>query len=212
MNLKRSVASALVALCILTVPAVSQETGQPEERKNRPVEFIILGNLGYGTIKASAADRMRTSSGGIMFDLGGGLRFFNIFDIGVGGGMVWLADRDKFTNSTTGGERSSSVWPLYYYAQAGIQLPVPIGKKDGAFPVWIALHAGSVGVSVDRSVSYCIGCDVEELSMKGGTFLRPEIRLQANKGIYVGLGFALFSGSSDFKNMITLTVSGHARD
>lgn len=212
MNKSRSAGAVALVLLALAIPARSQDV--PAQREGvPPIRIIFMGGLGAGSIKASAADRMRTGGGGFLFDLGVGAQFFNVLDIGVGVGMLWLADHDEFTNSTTGGERSSSVWPIFYYAQTGLQLPVPIRNQNREFPVWLAFHAGSMGVSADRSISYCTGCDVEKLSMKGARFYyRPEIRLQIAHGVHMGLAYTLFCNCTDFKNMITVTFSGSLKE
>jgi hypothetical protein len=212
MNDKRSICAVLIAILALAIPGRSQDSSAPREGPP-PIRIIFMGGLGAGTVKAAAADRMRTGKGGFLFDLGVGAQFFNIVDIGIGAGMLWLADHDEFTNSTTGGERSSSVWPLFYYAQTGLQVPVPIRNRGGDFPVWLAFHVGSMGVSVNRSISSCTNCDVEKLSMKGAKFYyRPEVRLQIARGVHMGLAYTFFCDCSDFKNMITLTFSGSLKD
>jgi len=209
-NLKRAMRSVPVLFLAL---AVSSPARGPENKtaKKPPVEFIFTGGLGVTTLKSAAANRIQTGSGGFSFDLGGGVRFFNIFDIGVGAGICWLKDNNPFTNSTTGGERSSSVWPLLYYAQGGLQVPLPIRAGSGAFPVWIAFHAGTMGVSAKRSISNCTNCDEEKLSLRGGTFYTPEIRLQLESGIYIGLGYTIFCACADLKSRIMLTMGGHIR-
>lgn len=211
MRTKRTVGLLLLALLTAAIPGRAQEPAK-ERIFAPPAEFIFIGGLGVTSLKTTAADRIRTSRGGFSFDLGGGVRFFNIFDFGVGASLCWLADHDEFTNSTTGGERSSSVWPLLYYAQAGIQLPVPIRAKTGLFPVWVAFHAGTMGVSVDRSISTCTNCDVEKLSLKGGWFYTPEVRLNLGNGMYVGLGYTVFCSCSELKSRVMVTMGGHPRD
>jgi hypothetical protein len=212
MNESRFACAVALALLALAMPLRSQDV-PPEREGAPPIRIIFMGGIGAGSVKASAADRMRTGEGGFLFDLGVAAQFFRVLDIGIGGGMLWLADHDEFTNSTTGGERSSSVWPIFYYAQTGLQLPVPIRSRNRDFPVWLAFHVGSMGVSADRSIAYCTGCDVEKLSMKGARFYyRPEIRLQINNGMFIGLGYTIFCNCSDFKNMITLTFNGSLKD
>jgi hypothetical protein len=211
MNLKKSVFSVLILLLALAVSSPAQEPGK-RAAKNPPVEFIFTGGLGVTTLKSAAADHIQTGSGGLSFDLGGGLRFFNIFDFSVGAGACWLKDNNPFTNSTTGGERSSSVWPLVYYAGAGLQLPIPIRAGSGDFPVWVAFHAGTMGISAKRSISNCIDCDEEKLSLRGGTFYTPEIRLRLENGIYIGVGYTVFCACADLKSRIMLTMGGHIRD
>ena len=211
MKTYRSACFVLIAMFIL-VRARPGPGAREGAGLSPPVEFIFLGGLGVTNLTPDAAKRIRTSQGGFSFDLGGGVRFFKIFDIGVGAAMCWLADRDEFTNSTTGGERSSSVWPLLYYAQAGVQVPVPVRAKNGNFPVWLAFHAGTMGVSVDRSISSCTNCDVEKLSLKGGWFYTPEIRLELESGIYIGVGYTVFCSCAELKSRFMVTMGGYPRN
>jgi hypothetical protein len=212
-NLKKAhfTCVVLIGLLALAVPATPQESEGAAEKKQL-VRIIGTGGLGVATLKASAADKIRTGSGGLFLELGGGLQFFNSFDIGIGVAAQFLKDNDKFTNSTTGGDLSSSVWPLLYYAQAGLQAPIPFRNKNRDFPVWLAFHIGTLGVSVDRSIGNCVGCDREKLSLKGGTFYRPEVRLQVKPGLHIGLGYTIFCDCADYKSMIAVTFSGSFRD
>lgn len=131
------------------------------------------------------------------------------FDIGVGFGLVFLKDKDPFANLTTGGEKTSSVAPLYYYAQVGVQVPIPFKNKRGLFPLWIGAHEGVMGISATREIANCIDCDKVKMSFIGRTYFKPEIKIQVAREIFIGAAYSIFCRCSDFKNVITLFFSGN---
>ncbi len=180
-----------------------------QEEEIKPYKFIVMMDLGVASLKKASADRLRTSVSGFTFGLGGGVVFFKFFDIGAGFGLVFLKDKDPFSNWTTGGTKTSSVTPLYYYAQAGVQVPIPIKNKSGLFPFWISAHEGVMGVSATREIANCIDCDKEKLSFTGRTYFKPEIRFQIARGVFVGTAYTIFCNCSDFKNMVTFFFSGN---
>jgi hypothetical protein len=186
-----------------------QENQTYQEEKISPLKLFALMDLGVASLKDTGASRLRTSSSGFTFGLGGGIVFFKFFDIGVGFGIVFLKDKDPFTNLTTGGEKSSSVAPVFYYAQAGVQVPIPFKNKSGLFPLWIGAHEGVMGVSATREIANCIDCDKEKLSFIGRTYFQPEIKIQVAREIFIGAAYSIFCRCSDFKNKITLFFSGN---
>ena len=190
MRSKHVAGLALTALTIRPFRRSPQETVRETEAqapKRPPVEIIFTGGLGVTSLKTSAADKIPTGTGGLGLDLGGGVRFWNFFDIGVGLGICWLADHNEFTNSTTGGERSSSRLAAFLLCPGRRPSPHP-DPQQGWFPkVWVAFHAGTMGVSADRSIMSCYELRYREAVFEGGWFYTPEIRLQRGKGIYIGV-------------------------
>jgi hypothetical protein len=189
-----------------------QEDQTYQEEKISPVKFFGLFDLGVTSLKDASANKLRTSSSGFTFGLGGGIVFFKFFDVGVGFGLVFLKDKDPFTNLTTGGEKASSVAPLYYYAQAGVQVPIPFKNKRGLFPLWIGAHEGVMGVSATREIANCIDCDKEKLSFIGRTYFKPEIKIQIARNVFIGAAYSIFCRCSDFKNVITLFLNANFSD
>jgi hypothetical protein len=186
-----------------------QENQAYQEEKISPLKPFVLMDLGVASLKDAGADKLRTSSSGFTFGLGGGIVFFKFFDIGVGFGIVFLKDKDPFTNLTTGGEKTSSVAPIFYYAQAGVQVPIPFKNKSGLFPLWIGAYEGVMGVSATREIADCIDCDKEKLRFIGRTYFQPEIKIQVAREIFIGVAYTIFCRCSDFKNKITLFFGGN---
>jgi len=186
-----------------------QENQPYQEEKISPLKPFVLMDLGIASLKDASASSLRTSSSGFTFGLGGGIVIFKFFDIGVGFGIVFLKDKDPFTNLTTGGEKTSSVSPLFYYAQAGVQVPIPFKNKRGLFPLWIGAHEGVMGVSATREIGNCVDCDKEKLSFIGRAYFQPEIKIQVARDVFIGAAYSIFCRCSDFKNKITLFFGGN---
>jgi hypothetical protein len=195
---------------------VKEKKGQPAEeaapgaphKNSSPVRFFGFADLGAASLKPEAAERIQVGETGVMFTMGAGLRFFSVFDAGAGIGMVFFKDHNPFTNFTTGGERKSTVTPLLYFAQVGLQVPIPVKNAKGFYPVWLATHVGAMGVSADRSIPMCSNCDVEDIKMKSGSFVKPEFKIMLAPNVSFGVAYWLYCDKCDFKDMITLTMSG----
>jgi len=185
-----------------------QENQPYQEEKISPLKPFVLMDLGIASLKDASASSLRTSSSGFTIGLGGGIVLFKFFDIGVGFGMVFFKDKDPLAHLTTGGAKSSSVSPLFYYAQAGVQVPIPFKNKRGLFPLWIGAHEGVIGFSGTREIGDCL-CDLEKLSFIGRTYFQPEIKIQVAREIFIGVAYTVFCRCSDFKNKITLFFSGN---
>jgi hypothetical protein len=187
-----------------------QESAAPDSQetaRKAPV-FEPAGFLGLGilSLKDAAAKKIQTGASGLMFDLNGGFSLFRILCFGAGVEAVFLKDENPFSMSTTGGERSSSVWPLVYYAQAGLQAPFPVRAKGGYFPVRLACFYGAMGVSVKRSITDCIDCGEQKLSLKGGSFIRPEVRVQFESGLEIALSYFAYCDCSDLKSAVLISA------
>ena len=173
-----------------------QENQIYQEEKIKPLKPFVLMALGVASLKDASAAELQTISSGFVFGLGVGIVFFKFFDIGVGFETVFLKDKDPVTNSTTGDEKTSSFAPVFYYAQAGVQVPIPFKNKRGLFPLWIGAHEGVMGVSASREIS-------------SRSYFQPEIKIQVAREIFVGVAYTIFCRCSDFKNKITLFFSAN---
>ena len=185
-----------------------QENRPYQEEKISPVKLFGLFGLGIASLKETSASKLRTSSSGFTIGLGGGIVLFKFFDIGVGFGIVFLKDNDPLAHLTPGSAKSSGVSPLFYYAQAGVQVPIPFKNKRGLFPLWIGAHEGVIGFSGTREIGDCL-CDLEKLSFIGRTYFQPEIKFQVAREIFIGAAYTIFCRCSDFKNKITLFFGGN---
>ena len=173
-----------------------QENQPYQEEKISPLKPFVLMDLGISVLKNASAAELKTSSSGFVFGLGGGLVLFKFFDIGIGFEAVLLKDKDPATNSPTGDEKTSSFAPVFYYAQAGVQVPIPFKNKRGLFPLWIGAHERVMGVSASREIS-------------SRSYFQPEIKIQVAREIFVGVAYTVFCRCSDFKNKITLFFGGN---
>jgi hypothetical protein len=181
-----------------------QENQTYQEEKISPIKPFFLMDLGIASLKDASADELKTSSSGFVFGLEGGLVFFKFFDVGVGFGIVFLKDKNPVANLTTGDEKPGSFAPVFYYLQAGVQVPIPFKNKRGLFPLWIGAHEGVMGVPATREIVKGIDYDTEKRTFKCLNYFQPEIKIQVAREIFIGAAYTIFRRCSDFKNKITL--------
>jgi len=196
-------------------------SGRPEEKPagqgNQPyreetiraLKPFVLMDMGIASLKNGSADELRTSSSGFFLSLGGGLVFFKFFDVGVGFGVIFLKGKNPATDLTAGDEEPGSFAPFFYYAQAGVQVPIPLKNKKGLFPLWIGAHEGLLGVPAKREIAKGIDFDTEKRSFKARNYFQPEIKIQVAREIFIGVAYSIFCRCSDFKNKIMLFFSAN---
>jgi len=187
----------------------SQATQEEQTAKEGAIFFSGFFDLGFASLKSTRASLMRTGESGLTFGLGFGAVVFSYLDFSAGFGLVFLEDRDPFSQLTTGGEATSSVSIGIYYAQVGFQLPVPFRNKRGDFPVWVGGKLGLMGTGASRDISNCADCYVEKLKFSGGAYLKPEFKLKIGHRVWIGAAYTFFSSKADFLNMFGVTLSGN---
>ena len=188
----------MIALALLAGPAVSREAAE-SSRPSAPIRIVATGGIGAGILRDSAAGRLGTVSGGPILELGLGAEFLGFFDLGFGGFAQHLNGRDPAAGAAAGDGPSGGLWPLAIFVQAGVQAPVPVGKRGGVFPARLVFHAGRFAVSADRP-------------MAGKWFYRPEARLRIAPGIFAGLAYTFYCDCSDYRSAIALTLSARLMD
>lgn len=88
------------------------------------------------------------------------------FTLSFGLDVLFLKDQAGFTNLTTDGEKSSSASGGMLFAEYGPKLP--FGENDEHF---FDVRGGySISLGASRSISYCSGCDSEDIDIEGGAY------------------------------------------
>ena len=88
------------------------------------------------------------------------------FTFSLGLDLLLFDDKDGFSNQTTGGRKSSSASGGMLFAEYGTK--INFGENHQNF---VEARAGYSGLlSASRSISYCDGCDSEDIEFDGGTY------------------------------------------
>jgi len=118
-----------------------------------------------------------------------------------------FSDKEKFSQATTGGQRSSRVGMLYGSVAAGLVSP-PLSRFE------LALSVGSDWVAGKRSIENCVDCHSEDLDLHGGLFLEPLILMglggRQNVRVSLGLSYRDYPGDSDLasRTFVKVLISG----
>ncbi len=137
-------------------------------------------NIGYGTVtfdNAKATDEgIEGEASSLTFGYEKG-RNNQAFSFGVN--IYSIDDNEAFTNSTTGGIKSSSASGIGIFGDYGYKF-YPSEKFI------LSLKAGYEAIlDANRSIAYCSGCDYEKIDIDGGLYAQLGGRLYFND--YLGL-------------------------
>ena len=88
------------------------------------------------------------------------------FTLSLGLDILFLKDKAGFTNNTNKGEKSSSASGGMFFAEYGPK--IHFGDNKAHF--FDARAGYSVSLGASRSISYCDGCDSEDINIDGGAY------------------------------------------
>jgi hypothetical protein len=143
---------------------------------SEPLRIHLFAELGFATVglDPGAAGREGIGSRASGFFLGGGARY-GILSLGAGFSGLFAHDDSSFSESTTGGERSSSLMVFDYAIQAELRL-LPL---RGAYPAAeLSVRGGIGGFGGSRSIDNCVDCTSEKIHLAGGPFVAPTVAIR----------------------------------
>lgn len=155
-----------------------------------------------------AADSAGVGSRAWGVQLTGGLVAYRVLSLNVDGGILLMSDEAPFTQETTQGEKTSGVGAGIGSVSAGLRTPpLPLGGTTPRF-LSAGVNAGRSWVNVTRTITHCIDCHGEEVSVRAGTFWEPVLEVGNGRGA-VTARYRVYGGGSDLQNalMIGVTVS-----
>lgn len=154
---------AFLTCAALLVPA-SGAAAQALRPLTPEGEFFLLA---YGVNETVAADQgfgSRGWGGG----LGGGALLFEVLSAKLTVDLGLHSDKAQFQQSTTGGQKKSSVG--FALATASIGLRTPKLPRRGV-GVSAGVNLGHGWIKGSRDITNCINCRVDALDVDGGSYL-----------------------------------------
>ncbi|HST62745.1 MAG TPA: hypothetical protein VLK84_28825 [Longimicrobium sp.] len=155
-----------------------------------------------------AADSAGVGSRAWGVQLTGGVVAYRVLSLNVDGGILLMSDEAPFTQETTQGEKTSGVGAGIGSVSAGLRTP-PL-RLGGANPRFLSagVNAGRSWVNVTRTITHCVDCHGEDVSVRAGTFWEPVVEVGNGRGA-VTARYRVYGGDSDIQNalMIGFTVS-----
>jgi hypothetical protein len=157
---------ALLAIAAVTTPARAQDA---------PSKPFLLGltanHLSIDPV-AAASQKVGARSWGVQFDAA--YTFGKYFVVAADFAPNGLSDKAGFTETTTIGDKSSSAMLLYMSAMAGART-APFRIIPGLAATSFGLYGGASTTRGERSISECVDCTTQNISIDGGTFVQPTI-------------------------------------
>lgn len=155
-----------------------------------------------------AADSAGVGSRAWGVQLTGGVVAYRVLSLNVDGGILLMSDEAPFTQETTQGEKTSGVGAGIGSVSAGLRTP-PL-SLGGANPRFLSagVNAGRSWVNVTRTITHCVDCHGETVSVRAGTFWEPVLEVGNGRGGFTAR-YRVYGGGSDIRNalMIGVTVS-----
>ncbi|MEA3247798.1 MAG: hypothetical protein U9Q74_16735 [Gemmatimonadota bacterium] len=172
---------------------------------------------GIGWIDANSADFRRgtTATRGIGsrgwgFDIGGGATYRRLI-VGADVGLNSFHDDSSFSESTTGGTRSSSTSALYGSLFVGALSPALRTSPRGEGGVVAGVITGVSGWSADRSIASCVNCRSDALDVKAGGFVEPFVVVGVVRDRIAGIRIAwrrFIEGGATVNSVVSLGFVG----
>jgi hypothetical protein len=197
---------AFLACCALLAPAqaAAQQTAapqpavQPATRWYQPrmgLEFLV------GSMDETTADDQGTgtSARGLQFALG--VTALRVVDVSVDLGIMGLPDEASFSQETTQGEQESTVAAGIATVAAGLRTPAL--RLGGPISVSGGVNVGHTFLSAERSITNCLDCHAEDVSIGAGSFWEPGVLVFHNR---TGLSarYRMYGDGSDVRNVVLI--------
>jgi hypothetical protein len=158
----------LAALLVVTTGTLLSAQDTTTTRK--PFVFGMTGNAMSIDATTAGTQLVGTRSWGMQFD--GGLLLKRYFYLGLDFGPQFLSDKATFTQTTTGGTKSSGAMLVYFSAVAGPRTR-PFQLVPGVAPIALGLYGGVSATAAERSIDNCLDCRMDKMTIPGGAFVQP---------------------------------------
>jgi hypothetical protein len=160
----RRVASILLLGALLSARAAAQGADE--------FNGVYIGGHLANTSVRPAITANGIGSAGYGADLLFGGTFKRHFQVGFDLNYYWFADKQSFTNSTTAGEKRSSLDTFGASVMIGMRTKGPTLNSQGYGASW-GLNVGAGWLDATRGITYCLNCDTNGFGVRAGPFVEP---------------------------------------
>ena len=191
--------AVLAGGCVLLAAEAAAQT-QP------PVDTRFSFDLMAGSVKPGAAQEVGVGTQGFGIQVNGSVTAFRYLAVSLDLGILGLKDERPFEENTTDGEKRSSIDGGMYSLAAGLRTPsLALGGPTGP-RLSAGVNGGVTGLDMDRTITECVDCTNENLSLRAGTFVEPALHLTFGRG---GLSARLrmYNSESDFGELVMIGYS-----
>lgn len=168
--------------------------------------------LGMGFAVASVdevgADTMGIGTRGYGLNLDLGVLFYEIVSVRLGGELLSFSDEARFSQSTTAGEKESSVGGAIYFVAVGLRTPIFPRPGDDAAGIGISLGAdvGASGSAISRGITYCEDCMSEDVTLETGAFSEFSVTI-GKEGARVRASYRMYEDRPGLQSVFALGVT-----
>jgi len=197
----------------LIVSAVSSSVAQTKAPNSvpvpsRPVTLFLEAGLVTTALDAGVARRQGMGERGFGLAVGFGLESRAGFAFSAVVSAMGFRDDSAFSQSTTGGTKTSGVSIIEYGARVGTR---GVSARLGGARAWrlrAGLGAGYVAYQGGRSISNCVNCSSEDLRVAGGVFVEPAVGVSWQGGqreSVVTVAVRRYSGGAEARSGVLVT-------
>lgn len=120
----------------------------------------------------AATQQIGARSWGMQLD--GGITLGKFLYAGVDFAPQFLSDHGAFTQTTTGGDKTSTAMLIYFSAMAGARTS-PVSLIPGLPATSFGVFGGTSATKGERSIDNCSNCTTQDITVSGGAFVQPTL-------------------------------------
>lgn len=189
----------LLALSTTVAPGISAQSASPAPSSPAPAAAALAGKPfvvgitgGLMSVSPSVAAGQLIGAHSFGMQIDGGMNFGRFVYAGLDFGPQFVSDKASFTQTTTGGDKSSTAMLIYYSAMAGLRTP-GFRVIPGLAETTVGLLGGYSRTTGQRGIDNCTNCTSQDITVAGGSFVQPTLvfgegstRLRVSHRLYVG--------------------------
>lgn len=154
-------------------------------------------------IDPAAAENAGIGNRAYGFQVNGSLLAYRVLSLNVEGGIIGMSDENRFTQETTGGERTSGVAAGMGTISAGLATPPLSVGASNPLRLSAGINGGQSWVDINRTITNCADCHGEDVNVRAGRFWEPVLRVGIRRG-ELSARYRTYVGSSDFQNALMI--------
>lgn len=195
-----------ISIACLTSACVLATAGQAAAQAEPLLDSRISLDLLASSVNREAAEEAGVGTQAYGIQVNGAVTAFRVLAISLDLAVLGMKDERQFRQDTNQGEKSSSIDAGMFSLAAGLRTP-PLALQGPTGPrVSAGVNAGYTGTDIDRTISQCVDCENQNLTLRAGTFWEPALHVTLGRG---GLSarYRVYGGDSSFRDAVMIGYS-----
>lgn len=195
--------SAILTLCLAALSAHPTAAQRWSHVGGFSVAFAT------SSVDAAAASDQGIGERGYGGEMGAFFSLFGVLTISADAEAMAVADRNKFSEATTGGTKKSSV--SLYTGSLAVGLRTPrLPRADGP-SFTFGVDVGHGWASGGRGIDTCVDCTHQNIGVVGGSFVEPRFAVQIESegaDFEIVLSRRSYGGGADLRSRFLIGIGG----